>query len=135
MRFERIGPLGFLNWFHDDWLVTRLAMRLFFLATIIVLAVTPLVYGWVNPNPVSFLSNLGWGILGITGPIAIFFLLLGFGRGTRSVFIAGWSISQRQCEGTEPEFKLQLRRRNFRASPPRSPSRQVLSGKFSLAAG
>lgn len=80
MRFEKIGPLGMLNWFRDDWLVTRLAMRLFFLATIVVLAVAPLVYGWVNPNAISFWSNLGWGILGVAGPIAIFFLLLGMWR-------------------------------------------------------
>ena len=80
MRFERIGPLGILNWFHDDWLVSRLAMRLFFLATIIVLAVTPIVYGSVDPNQISLWSKLGWGILGVMGPVAIFFLLFGMWR-------------------------------------------------------
>jgi hypothetical protein len=80
VRCERIGPLGLLAWFRDDWLVTRLAIRLFFLATLIVLALTPIVYGWVRPNPTSFWSNLGWGILGVVGPIALFFLLFGMWR-------------------------------------------------------
>jgi hypothetical protein len=80
MRFKKIGPLGFLNWFHDDWLVTRLAMRLFFLSTIIVLAVRLTLFGSVNPNQISFWSNLGWGLFGVVAPIAIFFLLFGMWR-------------------------------------------------------
>lgn len=80
MRLENIGPLGLLNRFRDDWIVTRLAMRLFFLSTIIVLVLMPIVYGWINPKRISVWANLGWGLLGIVGPVALFFLLLGMWR-------------------------------------------------------
>ena len=80
MRFEKIGPLGFLNWFHDDWLVTRLAMTLFVLATMIVLILIPMVFGWVNPNALAFWPNLVLGIFGVVAPIAIFFLMFGMWR-------------------------------------------------------
>ncbi len=78
--YERIGPLGLWNLYKDDWLVTRQASRLFVLSTVIVLAMTPIFEGWLDPKKMTFWTRLPWGILGIIGPIALFFLWIGMWR-------------------------------------------------------
>jgi hypothetical protein len=68
------------TWFKDEWLITRQAAKLFFLSTLLVLALTPVFLGKIDTNTMSFWARLPWGILGILGPIALFFLWFGMWR-------------------------------------------------------
>lgn len=68
------------TWFKDDWLTTRQAARLFAISTLLVLALTPVFFGKINTQSMAFWSRLPWGILGILGPIALFFLWFGMWR-------------------------------------------------------
>jgi hypothetical protein len=68
------------TWFKDDWLITRRAANLFLLSTFLVLALTPVFFGKVHTASMSFFARLPWGILGILGPIALFFLWFGMWR-------------------------------------------------------
>ena len=68
------------NWFKDEWLVTRQAVKLFFLSTLLVFALTPVLLGKIDTSTMSFWARLPWGILGILGPIALFFLWFGMWR-------------------------------------------------------
>lgn len=68
------------NRFKDDWLITGQAARLFLLSTVLVLALTPVFLGWVDTTKMSFWMRLPWGILGVVGPVAIFFLWFGMWR-------------------------------------------------------
>jgi len=53
------------TWFKDEWLITRQAAKLFFLSTLLVLALTPVFLGKIDTNTMSFWARLPWGILGI----------------------------------------------------------------------
>ena len=68
------------NWFKDEWLATHQAGRLFLVSTFLVLALTPVFLGRIDTSTMSFWTRLPWGILGILGPIALFFLWLGMWR-------------------------------------------------------
>jgi hypothetical protein len=68
------------TWFKDDWLITRQAAKLFAVSTFLVLALTPVFLGKVDTARMSLWSRLPWGILGILGPIALFFLWFGMWR-------------------------------------------------------
>ena len=68
------------TWFKDEWLITRQAAKLFFLSTLLVLALIPVSLGKIHTNTMSFWVRLPWGILGILGPIALFFLWFGMWR-------------------------------------------------------
>ncbi len=80
MRFQRVGifwlPSSLLR---DDWLISRLSVRLFFLSSLLVIAMTPVFIG-VDTAKMTFLQRLPWGILGVVGPIGLFFLWLGMWR-------------------------------------------------------
>lgn len=80
MRVDRIGPLGLLNSFRDDWLVSRQASRLFFVSAVLVLLLTPVSLGWVDIPKMTFFQRLPWGILGVAGPVGMMFLWLGMWR-------------------------------------------------------
>jgi hypothetical protein len=67
-------------WFKDDWLITREAARLFAISTLLVLALTPVFLGEVHTNALSSWERLPWTILGILGPIALFFVWFGMWR-------------------------------------------------------
>jgi uncharacterized BrkB/YihY/UPF0761 family membrane protein len=81
MKFQRVGifwlPSSLLR---DDWLVSRLSMKLFFLSALLVIAMTPVFMGVVDTNKMTFLQRLPWGILGVVGPLGLFFLWLGMWR-------------------------------------------------------
>ena len=66
--------------FRNDWFDTQRAVTLFVVSTLLVLALTPVFLGQVDPNRLTFWARLPWGILGILGPIALFFLWLGMWR-------------------------------------------------------
>jgi hypothetical protein len=68
------------NRFKDDWLITRQAARLFVVSTLLVLALTPVFLGKIDTQTMPFWTRLPWGILGILGPIALFFLWFGMWR-------------------------------------------------------
>jgi uncharacterized BrkB/YihY/UPF0761 family membrane protein len=81
MQFQRVGifwlPSSLLR---DDWLVSRLSMKLFFLSALLVIAMTPVFMGVIDTNKMTFLQRLPWGILGVVGPLGLFFLWLGMWR-------------------------------------------------------
>jgi hypothetical protein len=80
LRLDRIGPGTFLRGYKDEWLATRQAAKLFFLSAILLLALTPVFLGWIDTAKMTFWMRLPWGILGVLGPIALFFLWLGMWR-------------------------------------------------------
>jgi hypothetical protein len=80
MTFENIGPSRLWNRFKDDWLATRQAARLFFASTILVLAMTPVFLGRVVTTNMPLWMRIPWGIFGMVGPIALFFLWIGMWR-------------------------------------------------------
>lgn len=77
---DDIGPLALFRRFRDDWLVTKEASWFFFLAALLTLALTPVFLGRVDTTRMSFWHRLPWGLLGVIGPVALFFLWMGMGR-------------------------------------------------------
>jgi len=78
---SRWGPFGFWNWYTDEWLVSRQAARLFFVAIAFVIAVLPVFLGSIgDPAKMSFPPRLAWAIVGMVAPISIAFLWLGMWR-------------------------------------------------------
>ena len=61
----------------DSWIITPRAARLFLISVLLVLALIPVFMGRVDTTKMSFWTRLPWGILGIFGPAALFFLYLG----------------------------------------------------------
>lgn len=80
MRVERIGPSGVLNSFRDDWLVSRQAIKLFFVSAVLVMLLTPVSFGLVGIAKMTFFQRLPWAILGVAGSIGSLFLWLGMWR-------------------------------------------------------
>lgn len=68
------------KWYKDDWLVTRQAAILFLISSLAAVSLTPVFFGKVDTATMSFWARLPWGILGIVGPIALFFLYFGMWR-------------------------------------------------------
>ena len=79
MRFDRIGPLGLWNRFDEGWIATRQAGLLFFIASLFVVALTPVFFGFVEPST-SRIINVFWGVVGVVGAFSIFFLGMGMWR-------------------------------------------------------
>jgi hypothetical protein len=77
---DEIGPFALLNRFSDEWIVSRRASILFLVAVPLVLALTPIFFGWVNVSRVTIWTQLFGGLLGALGPIALFFLWFGMWR-------------------------------------------------------
>lgn len=79
-QFQRTGfiwlPSSLLR---DDWLVSRLAVKVFFISAVLVIAMTPIFVG-VDTTNMTFWHRLPWGILGIIGPIGIVSIWLGMWR-------------------------------------------------------
>src|ERR1700680_899616 len=81
MRLQRVGIWWLpTSWLSDDWLVTRQTQRFFMLSVVLVLALFPVFRGWVHTTEMSFGMRLAWTIVGVIGPIAIFFLWFGMWR-------------------------------------------------------
>jgi hypothetical protein len=80
MSIDHIGPFGFYNWFKDDWLVSRRAVKLFLVAALFVLGTIPIFLGKIDPAKLAFWMNFPLGIGGILGPISVFFLWIGMWR-------------------------------------------------------
>jgi hypothetical protein len=80
MSLDHIGPFGFYNWFKDDWLVSRRAVKLFFVAALFVLGTIPIFLGKIDPAKLAFWMRFPLGIEGIMGPISIFFVWIGMWR-------------------------------------------------------
>jgi hypothetical protein len=80
MRLQRVG-IWWLpsSWLRDDWLISRRTTILFFVSAVLVIALTPVFRGMDTTN-LTFWQRLPWGILGIVGPIGLFFLWLGMWR-------------------------------------------------------
>ena len=75
---DDIGPLALFRRFRDDWLVTKQASWFFFLAALLTLALTPVFLGRVDTTRMSFWHRLPWALLGVIGPVALFFLWMGW---------------------------------------------------------
>jgi hypothetical protein len=80
MGFEHIGPLGLWNRFRDDWIVTRLAAWLFFFASTLSIAITPLVFGYIDTGTMSRSANFLWNAIGALAPFAVCFIWTGMWR-------------------------------------------------------
>ncbi len=59
------------------WITTRQAAITFAACILLILALTPVFLGKVNANTMPFWTRFPWGILGVVGPVAIFFLWIG----------------------------------------------------------
>jgi hypothetical protein len=69
------------TWYKDEWLVTRGAAKLVLLATVAVIALTAvLFFGKTDTNAMSLAARLPVAVLGVVGPIALFFLWFGMWR-------------------------------------------------------
>ena|SRR5712692_4691019 len=79
IRLDRIGPLGLLNLFKDQWLVSRQAAALFFLCTICVVRITPVFWGFDTPRN-WFWTKTSPDILGALAAIGSLLLWLGMWR-------------------------------------------------------
>jgi hypothetical protein len=66
--------------FKDEWLVSKVAVKLFFVSTLFVLALTPAFLGRLDTSTMSFGMRLPWAIVGFVGPFALFFLWFGMWR-------------------------------------------------------
>ena len=66
--------------FKGEWLITRQAARLFFASTFLVLALTPVFLGRGVTADMPLWMRIPWGILGVVGPLAVFFLWIGMWR-------------------------------------------------------
>lgn len=80
MSFNQIGPSALFEWFKDDWLVSRRAVKLFSVSTVFVLATFPIFSGHIDPGSQSVLYKLLWGVEGVLGTLSIFFLWIGMWR-------------------------------------------------------
>jgi hypothetical protein len=80
MRFDEIGPFALLNRFRDDWIVSRQADTLFLVSVPFIVAVTPFFFGWVNITRATVWTQLGGAVVGVLGPISLFFLWFGMWR-------------------------------------------------------
>lgn len=81
MEFQRIGPFWLPSaLLRDDLLVSRAAATLFFVSTILLLALTPVFLSRVDPRGMSFWMKLPWEILAVIAPIGLFFLFFGMWR-------------------------------------------------------
>src|SRR5580700_3211968 len=71
-------PFKLSRWlFRDDRLVSRPYAVLFAISSILVLAMIPLILGRLDPAKMSFWTRLPLGLLGVFGPLALFFLWIG----------------------------------------------------------
>ena len=69
---------GFFDRFKEDWLVTRQAVRLFLVAALLVLAVTPVLLGKVDPaSHLPPWANTIWIIIEAVIVFAMIFLWCG----------------------------------------------------------
>src|SRR6266849_7564276 len=68
------------NRFKDEWLITKQAAKLFLVSTFLVLALTPAFLGKIHTDKMPLWERLPWAILGVLGPVALFFLWLGMWR-------------------------------------------------------
>jgi len=66
--------------FKDEWLITQQAAKLFLVSTFLVLALTPAFLGKIHTDKMPLWERLPWAILGVLGPVALFFLWLGMWR-------------------------------------------------------
>jgi hypothetical protein len=79
MGFDQVGPFALLNRFRDDWIVSKRAVTLFLVSVPWILALTFL-FGWVDFTKPTIWMNIVGGVIGVAGPIALFFLWLGMWR-------------------------------------------------------
>jgi len=61
----------------DEWLVSSLAAKLFFVSTLLVLALTTVFQGLVDPAKMPLWMRIYWIILGVLGPLGLSFLCVG----------------------------------------------------------
>lgn len=71
-----MSPFGF--WFKrtsNAWLVSRAASTLFAMASVLVVAITPVSLGYVSvPENPNFWQNVIWGVGGVAGVLSRFFI-------------------------------------------------------------
>jgi hypothetical protein len=72
--------MSVFEWFKDDWLVSRRAVKLFSISTVFVLATVPIFFVPIDPEKLSPLFRIPFGIEGLLGPLSIFFLWIGMWR-------------------------------------------------------
>jgi hypothetical protein len=81
MPLQRVGifflPSSLLK---DDWLTSRRTAKLFFASALLVLALTPAFTGNIDTSKMSFWHRLPYGLLGVFGPLGLFFLWFGMWR-------------------------------------------------------
>ena len=74
------GFFGPWNRFRDGWLQGRQAVRMFLVATILVLAITPIWLGLADPARMPPVVRATYTIVAMVGTVATFFLWLGMWR-------------------------------------------------------
>lgn len=81
MQLQRIGPFWLPGaWLRDDWLISPSTSRLFLFSAICVIALTPIIEGWLVPSRMTFWMRVPWTVLVLVGVPALFFLWLGMWR-------------------------------------------------------
>lgn len=80
MSFRWVGPFWLPSaWLRDDWLISSLTAKLFFLSTFCVLAVTPAVMG-IDTTKLTFWIRFPLTALGFLVPVGVLFLFVGMWR-------------------------------------------------------
>lgn len=79
MRFFRSPFTTFFESRGDEWFFSHSARLSFFVATLFVLGLTPVLWGALPQHP-SFWLNLLFGLSGVFGTFALFYLYLGMWR-------------------------------------------------------
>lgn len=76
MTSESMGPLKLWNIFTDDWLNTRQAMNLLFLATLFAFALAPMLLGIVDPTGMRISARLPLDVVAAIGTVSLLSLWL-----------------------------------------------------------
>lgn len=74
--------IGLAPWrmFGDEWLTTRRAAKLFFIASLFLAAVTVQMVGWIDPVHMPAWERILWVTLGMAGTAGGFLLWYGMRR-------------------------------------------------------
>ena len=67
----------FWNRISDEWLLSRRAAFCFGIASVIVIALTPILWGGIGSETNNWLMNLLWAVVGIVGALSLVFVWTG----------------------------------------------------------
>ena len=70
----KFGPFVVFSNFIEVWLVKPLTARLLFVSAILVVAITPLLFGLINVNSMAWWGRLLWSLVGVLGTVSLFLI-------------------------------------------------------------